>query len=160
MVAAAKAAESQHSSHTPQPPEETTPIIPQHAQQFSAAPTMSAQGSLQQMQGTSSGGGQVMPDTECLKTDCIIVQRPYSLFNSFVDTIKSGKQDGDVTDVQYQSVDQQQYVSISYSENKCAVGLLWEAGAVSGSGACLQPASLVNLSPHFCTTAKSRRIGV
>ncbi|NP_001335573.1 Voltage-dependent calcium channel type A subunit alpha-1 [Caenorhabditis elegans] len=91
LVAAAKAAESQHSSHTPQPPEETTPIIPQHAQQFSAAPTMSAQGSLQQMQGTSSGGGQ----------------RPYSLFNSFVDTIKSGKQDGDVTDVQYQSVDQQ-----------------------------------------------------
>ncbi|CAB3400469.1 unnamed protein product [Caenorhabditis bovis] len=78
LVAAAKAAGggSQQNSSTPQPPaEETAPIISQQQNSTSS-------------QITAVGG-----------------QRPYSLFNTLVDTIKAGKPEGEMTPVQYQSVD-------------------------------------------------------
>ncbi|CAI5456021.1 unnamed protein product [Caenorhabditis angaria] len=94
LVAAAKA--SQQTSHTPQPPaEETTPMI-SHAQQNHLIQQQHQQQQQQPRQNSISqanvGGGQ----------------RPYSLFNTLVDTIKAKSED-EVTPLQYDPLQQSDY---------------------------------------------------
>lgn len=66
---------------------------------------MNVQGNTQGLGG--SGGGQVMLQMD-FENEPGIIQRPYTLFNNLVDKINTGKADGEITPVQYQSVDPQQ----------------------------------------------------